>query len=1361
MGGGERGVVASASYEARRCGVVSAMPVARARRMCPGLVVVPGDYERYEHFSRMMFSYALDHSPLVEVSSIDEGYVDLGGCGRDAWGVAEGIRRVVREVLRITLSEGVGSNKLVAQVASKLRKPDALVGVPKGGEREFLAPLGAGWLPGVGEGLAGVLRRAGMPLVGDVAARRVEELELFAGRGARGLWEFANGVDGRPVVPEGAEAKSFSAQETFGVDVTDRGHVEAVLKAMADRLFARVRAEGRAVRTVAVRVRYNDFGECVRSASLGEPTALETSVYDLIGRLLGRAWERRVSLRMVGLRLSGVYRWVPCGELALVPAAANTDVQRRLAAAVDDLRGRYGEAAVMRGHNLLLRGGPRDAVDGAAVGGRVVVAARGCGGRPLRPLLNWRSCYSFMDSLLTPSRIVELAAEAGHQAVGICDPNLHGAVEFSRAAAEAGLKAVIGAEVVVDGVARRFYARDAGGYANLCEMLSAGAVTGGMALELGRGLVEARCVERELRCAGRGDVLLLRILRAIRSGTLLDEPDGWKDRPVWSFEDAGEAPEENVAIAGECGFDFERGRLWFPEFHPPEACPPGEFLARLARRGLVERYGGRAGDRRGQLEIELAMIREVGYEEYFLTVWDMLQGCRRAGINWITRGSAADSLVCHCLGISEVDPVRFELYFQRFLNRERMALRKLPDIDLDFPHDRRDEVVERVFAGHRAGHVAAVGGFSAFKARSALAEIGKVLGMGERQVRRLTAHLPWNLAARDAVDAARVVPAAAEGFFDEGPARTALELAARLDGLPRHAKLHPCGVVLSRRAIHEFCPTFRSAKGWQATHFDMEAVEEVGLVKLDILAQGGLAVLRDVRDVLESRGVGVPSGFRGPWDDREVWEMVAGGNARGVHHIESPAMTSLERMCGCRDIDTLVAIVSVIRPGAANTLRKASFARRAMGLEDAVYAHPCLEPVLRSTHGVVAYEEHVLQIADVFAGMTPGRADVLRRALSKMRDAEVGGMRGEFAECARMRGRGEEEIEAVWKLVEGFRGYAFCRAHSTAYALEAWEAAWMKRWWPAEFLAAVLTHGKGYYSRLVYTLECRRLGIGFLRPDVNRSGDGFFVERWGMIRVPLSVIDGVGGGMLRRIGEARAGGVFSSLDDFVERTGAGVDCLEPLLRAGAFDGLQGSRAGCAWEVRRLARHGAMAFGGGGVPEGLVEPSPLERLRDEMEVMGFTVSAHPLRLWPDVAWETYCPLACLGGMAGRRVVVCGLVVADRTHHQVDGRLMKFMTLCDWSGMLETEMFAGVFRRFGHETLRHPVLEVEGVVMAFEGGGGYSLRVERIGRPRRRGKCGIAVRRWPGMVHGDGGRPLCAGRKARDGEESPDTTRLHAA
>jgi len=1310
VGGSARGVVASASYEARRHGITSAMPMAQARRLCPRLVVVPGDFEKYEHFSRMMFSYAYDFTPVVEVGSIDEGYADLqGNTKKTPQDIAESIRKAVRETLRITLSEGVASNKLVSQVASKWKKPDALTQIAPGREGEFLAPLENKWLPGIGPQLAATLSRAGLPLIGQIASTPPEQLSLFAGKNARTLWEFANGIDERPVVAEAPAAKSYSEQQTFEADTADETFVLAVLRSMADRLFAKARAEGQAARTISVRVRYNDFEECLRSFSLDEPTDLETTTYGIVSTLLKKAWERRVSLRLVSLKLSNLYKGAFFTELALIPPTQNSATLHRAAKAVDEIRSHHGSGAILRGHDLWLRESRSARGDTKKPPQAVVKRVS----KAPAAILHFRSCYSFMESLLTPGRIVEIAAEAGCKAVGICDPNLHAAVPFFQAAQAAGLKPIIGAELSVNNRLRRLYAKDRRGYENLCRLLSEPKITRDFWMQHRDGLIASENGVPPIRCENEGDLLHLRIVESIRTLTLLNEEHPGKSKDAVFIPDTCRYEER---IAGECGFTFEFGELSFPRFDPPEACTPREFLARLAVQGLTERYGAQAARHRSQLDTELQMIAEVGYEEYFLTVWDLLQHCRRDGIEWITRGSAADSLVCFCLGISDVCPVRFELYFQRFLNRDRMALKKLPDIDLDFPHDRKDAVVEKVFRLHKPGHVAVVGGFNTFHARSAVAEIGKVLGMPDRLVRRLTEHFPWLAKAGDAENAAAT--AKAQGLFDEEPALTAIKLAARLEGLPRHAKMHPCGLVLSRRPIHDFTPTFQSNKGWPTTHFDMNAAEDVGLVKLDILAQGGLSVLRDARAELASRGIEISSSFAGPWNDNSVWEMIATGNARGVHHIESPAMTNLAKMCNCRDIDSLVAIVSVIRPGAANTLRKSTFARRALGLEKPEYPHPSLEPVLRSTHGVIAYEEHILQIAEAFAAMPPGRADILRRALVKMRDAEVEKMRLEFEECARRNGRSEAETAAVWALVHMFRGYAFCRAHSTAYALEAWQAACLKKHHPAEFLASVLTHGKGFYSRLLYSLECRRLGIGFLLPDVNASRGRFFVERKNLIRVPLAMISGFPEALLKRISMELQQGPFKSLEDFFVRTSAGEASMHLLLRAGALDSLIGSRTEAVWTIRQLAQNGNSMFTTTQKHESTRATPLLERLRDELELLGFTVSAHPLDLWAEVAWETYCPVSRLGEYIGQRVTLCGLIVADRTHHQSNGELMKFMTLCDRSGLIETEMFARAFARFGLETIRHPVLEVTGTVVPFEGASGHTLRVETVHRPRKK-------------------------------------------
>jgi len=1312
VGGSSRGVVASASYEARRHGIASAMPVARARRLCPRLVVVPGDFEKYEHFSRLMFSYAYDFTPLVEVGSIDEGYADLhGGKSRHPRDIAAAIRRAVHQTLRITLSEGVAANKLTAQIAGKSKKPDALVEIPPGAEREFLAPLPAKWLPGIGPGLSDTLCRAGLPLIRDIAATPPADLALFAGKSARTLWEFAHGIDHRPVVPDPPAAKSLSEQQTFESDTTDEAFALAALRSMADRLFAQLRATSRAARTIAVRIRYSDFEESRRSHSLDEPISIETLAYARLADLLKKAWQRRVGLRLVSLQLSNLYAGPAFADLPLIEPSKNHARLSQLAAAVDRVRAGHGRHAILRGHDLWLRSRENQPRDPARPRTPQIHAPKAP--PPAGALLHFRSCYSFLDSLLTPQRIVELAARAGCHTVGLCDTNLHAAVPFYQAARAAGLKPVIGAELPIGSRTRRLFARDETGYRNLCRLLSEKTITRDFWHAHRAGLAESTNPAPPIRCESEADQLHLRILASIRGGSLLP-PNA---PPAATFESAT-AHGPDARLAADCGFEFTFHELSFPRFEPPEAASPREFLARLAREGLARRYGPRAAAHRAQLETELSMVAAVGYEEYFLTVWDLLQHCRRDGIEWITRGSAADSLVCHCLGISDACPVRFELYFQRFLNPDRMALKKLPDIDLDFPHDRKDAVVEKLFRLHPAGHVAAVGGFHTFHARSALAEIGKTLGMPEQQVRRLTEHLPWLAKATDLDQSHRSTPAHAEGAFDNGPARTALALAARLEGLPRHPKLHPCGIVLSRRPIHDSTPTFESDKGWPATHFDMDAVEEVGLVKLDILAQGGLAVLRDTRAALAEKNLPPPPSFAGPWDDPAVWDMVANGEARGVHHIESPAMTNLAKMCACRDIDSLVAIVSVIRPGAANTLRKASFARRARGLEPATYPHPSLEPVLRLTHGVIAYEEHILQICEAFAGMAPGRADILRRALVKMRDAELPALRAEFEAAALARGRTPAETEAVWGLVHMFRGYAFCRAHSTAYALEAYQAAWAKKYHPATFLAAVLTHGKGFYSRLLYTLEARRLGLRILPPDLHASRPfEYFAPDPASIRVPLSAIKGIPEALVSKTAAGRAIRPFRSLNDFAARTQAPPHALELLLRAGALDSLAPSHRAAIWQIQEIARSGPSLLPAREIQPGAENAPRLQRLRDEMELLGFTAGGHPLELWPAIPWHTYCPIARLHEFPHRRVTVCGLVVAQRQHHQSDGQPMAFLTLCDHTGMVETELFARAHRRFSPLVHAHPVLEATGTVEPFESTGAFTLQIETLRPPRQ--------------------------------------------
>src|ERR1700722_20187701 len=348
VGGEKRGIIASASYEARRFGVYTPMPTARARKLCPKLIVLAGDFERYEQFSNWMFGYCYDFTPEVEQTSIDEGYFDLSGTRKPAAEIARTIGKAIRQRLKITVSEGIGTNKLISAVASKLTKPSAFNEVPPGHEAAFLRPLANKWLPGIGPKTSVRLNAAGLAEIRHVAATPLSMLELLLGNQAGIIRQFSHGIDERPLIPEQEPQKSFSKQETFAIDLTDGGYIEATLLRMADTLFVPVREEKRSVRTFTVKVRYNDFAEDQSSESLLEPTDLETDVYSLLRTLLRKAWKRRVSLRLVSLKLSNLYDGPLLTELPFGGESHTHQANVRLALQVDALRKAHGHSILVR-----------------------------------------------------------------------------------------------------------------------------------------------------------------------------------------------------------------------------------------------------------------------------------------------------------------------------------------------------------------------------------------------------------------------------------------------------------------------------------------------------------------------------------------------------------------------------------------------------------------------------------------------------------------------------------------------------------------------------------------------------------------------------------------------------------------------------------------------------------------------------------------------------------------------------------------------------------------------------------------------------------------------------------------------------
>ncbi len=850
VGGEKRGIIASASYEARKFGVYTPMPTVMARKLCPKLIVLSGDFERYEQFSNWMFGYAYDFTPDVEQTSIDEGYFDLSANRKSPVEIALTIRKAIGQRLKISVSEGIGSNKLVSAIASKLNKPAAFGEVPAGRETEFLYPLPNKWLPGVGTKLSQRLNAAGLVQIRQLAETPLEMLELLLGNQASGLRLFARGIDERPLVSGGEPQKSFGHQETFHTDITDEEYVEAVLRKMADDLFAKVREEGRSVRTLHVRVRYNDMGEDQVSESLQEPTDLESDIYARLHTMLRKAWKRRVSLRLVSLRLTNIYDGRFRSELALDVLAQNRGARSRLAAVVDELRRTHGHAVLRRGHDFRLLCPPKAEL-GPTAPARVCVQLRSS--VPAKVTLDTyvplrvRSHYSFLDSTLSPAAIVQLAKHHGLKAVALMDiGNLHGVVEFVLAAKEAGIKPIIGAEIRVGEAPLLLYVESARGYFNLCRLLSRhaernsgdessvaalqrssyridelkghtegligvsdnlelSALFPGRFYRLVTSLKSPNDHHPAVACppvhyATAADRDKYDIIQSIRTLTLLrqEHPEKRADgrlhfrTPAEMVAATKAHPEwlrHSQEIAERCQFEFPLGQPQFPRYLTRDGLSSRDFLKHLVQQGLRTRYGSKAAQHQPQIEEELGMITEVGYEDYFLITWDFLQECRRRGLEWITRGSAADSLVCYCLGISGVCPIRFELYFRRFLNRDRMALSKLPDIDIDFAHDVKDDVVKLIFEKYGAEHCAVVGGFSTFQARSAFAEVAKVLGVAEREVRKFTDNFPWSFgsafekpgfAAAKLIEHLRQSPDCRDKPLEEEPYKTALEMAGFL-----------------------------------------------------------------------------------------------------------------------------------------------------------------------------------------------------------------------------------------------------------------------------------------------------------------------------------------------------------------------------------------------------------------------------------------------------------------------------------------------------------------------------------------------------------------------------------------------------
>jgi DNA polymerase-3 subunit alpha len=800
------------------------------------------------------------------------------------------------------------------------------------------------------------------------------------------------------------------------------------------------------------------------------------------------------------------------------------------------------------------------------------------------------------------------------------------------------------------------------------------------------------------------------------------------------FADLPEAIDNSLAIARRCAFMVPGRAPILPAFPTAAGRSEVEELRAKAEAGLEARLqskvlepGMAAGQQEGvarpyreRLDYELQVIEGMKYDGYFLIVADFIQWAKQQGIPvGPGRGSGAGSVVAWALSITDLDPLRFGLLFERFLNPERVSM---PDFDVDFCQDRRDEVIRYVRDKYGADRVASIITFGKLQARAVLRDVGRALGLPYGQVDRVAKLVPFNPANPPTLEQAMLLePRLVEAAREDEQVERMIDIAQKLEGLPRHASTHAAGVVIGDRPLDELVPLYRDPRAdMPVTQFNMKDVEKAGLVKFDFLGLTTLTMLELAERLVNEAGTPLRLSEL-PLDDQATFELLGRAETIGIFQLESGGMRDALRKLKPDSFDHIVAMNALYRPGPMDNIPR--FINCKNGIEQPEYLHPLLEPILRETSGVIIYQEQVMQIARELAGYSLGGADLLRRAMGKKIKAEMDAQREVFIEGATKRAIPQKLATTIFEQVAKFASYGFPKAHATAYALLAYHTAYLRAHHPLQFFAAAMTMDRANQDRLgLYRQDLARGGIALLPPDVNRSYSGFAVEHGpggGAVRYALAAIRGVGAQAVDQlVAERDKRGPFADLFDLVARVGARVlnrRLLEALIKAGALDPLDDNRQRLLGAIDPALRYGlahaeqaasdqTSMFGS--LLEQPQLPKPrlaevadcpvLERLQQEFDVLGFYLTAHPLDgYWPSLARLGVVPSAQLETVAGQRVRLAGVVLGRQERTTARSRF-AFLQLSDPSGTFEVTLFAEQLARSReHLETGRPVL-VEGEV-----------------------------------------------------------------
>ena len=916
---------------------------------------------------------------------------------------------------------------------------------------------------------------------------------------------------------------------------------------------------------------------------------------------------------------------------------------------------------------------------------------------------------------------------------------------------------------------------------------------------------------------------LRRVLHAIDENTVLEKikTAGSSEqflKPASLMEDMFKAFPEALAntqkIARLCRFEFELGKPVFPSVDLLKGESSFSFLWKKCFEGATERYQPLNQKVIQRLEYELKTIHELGFAEYFLIVKDIVEFCRKSHIPCVGRGSAADSLASYVLSITQVDPLRHDLYFERFLNPQR---KDAPDIDLDLCWKSRDKVIDYVYKKYGDDRTAMICTFNTFQSRSAIRDVAKTYGLPEDEINKITKYLPHHAIDR-LEETLNSLPELREFRRNLPLYEEIMRIAQRIADFPRHLSVHPGGIIIAPDKITHYTPLEIAGKGIVISQFDMYSIEKLGLVKMDLLGVRSLSIITDCLRAIKNRdsnqglvvreeqenydclpgndsagalpGLYTPlppikggikesprhnklpsyqGGLRGiaavdstlsrktenplpkenrfplkacgndnggsisnfnpplapsvegmssfllknaeelspldlrtiPEDDPEVTAYIRSGNTMACFQLESPAMRGLLKKMKIENVNDVIAAVALIRPGASGSGMKEVYIKRRAGLEKIEYVHPSLAPALDDTYGMVIYQEQVLRVAHFVAGLSLGQADTLRRAMTKSRTKkEFMSIHTAFIEGAQKRGLTNSQAETVWTFLSQFVGYGFNKAHSATYGTIAYQTAFLKYYFPVEYMCAVFNNHGGFYGRMAYIEEARRLGIPLLLPDINYSNKEFTCEE-NAIRTGLEPVFELTERTIKQIVQQRQQRPFSDLFDFLRRTRAGEKETAHLIKCGAMQSLHPS-AGQLLMLNKIFFKNNKKIN---VTEFVTKDTDIkpynryQKILNELEILDFSVTAHPLALFEDkIDWERMTPSSQLEDHKGETVQICGWLVTSRRVNTTKNQYMKFLTLEDYYGLCEAVLFPETYTLYGHLIRTHGPYIVTGKVQS---------------------------------------------------------------